>query len=223
MRALAILALVFVCFTTAAQAQSLMRYYRMAYGLSGSWSTGSAQTDITQTSGTGTFGTDVDRETFRVSTRNGHFFTRNLLIGLDVTWEQTSTEARPTPNPAGARTEMFERRLFIGPLIRWYQPMNVRWFLYPELSFGYSHYGNEVEESDASSAALPVSINARGFGVHAGAGVGYFLTRHVVFDASVRYMHAWRDGTYEIPGFPDRTVDMREYDVQFLVGFQLLI
>ncbi|MBN1446950.1 MAG: outer membrane beta-barrel protein [Bacteroidetes bacterium] len=223
MRLLAFLTLLFVCFTTVVPAQRMMRNYRMAYSLSGFYSTGSSETNIAQYSGSGTFGSNVDRETFRLATRDGYFFTRNLLVGIELGWEQTSSEARPDPNPSGARLESFERRLFIGPLLRWYQPMNVRWFLYPELSFGYSHSLDELEESDVNSGSFPTSTDARGFALHAGVGVGYFLTRYVVFDASVRYMRAWRDGIYEIPTLPDRDVDMNEYDVQLLVGFQLLI
>jgi opacity protein-like surface antigen len=223
MRTLAFLTLLFVCFSTVLPAQRMMRYYRMAYSVSGFYSTGSAETNIAQYSGSGTFGTNTDRETFRLSTRDGYFFSRNLLIGVDLTWEQTSSEARPNPNPIGARTEAFERRLFLGPLIRWYQPMNMRWFIYPEVSFGYSHYSSDIEETDVTSGALPVSTTARGIALHAGAGIGYFLTRYVVFDAGVRYMRAWREGVYEIPSLPDRDMDMNEYDVQLLIGFQLLI
>lgn len=222
MRIFASLLLLFVCLTSFASAQGMMRFYRTSFGVSGWYSIGGSDLDISQ-SGSGTQLTDIDRETLHISSRNGFFFTRNLLLGAELTWSQRISTGRPEPNPTGFRSEVFERRLFIGPLLRWYQPMNVRWFVYPELSVGYSHYLHEQEETDIINFNLPATTSARGVAVHGGAGMGYFLTRHVVFDATLRYMHAWRDGEYEVPGMQDRDVDMTEYDIQLLLGLQILI
>jgi len=222
MRILASFLLLFCFLTTTASAQGMMRFYRTAYGVSTWYSNGSADLDISQ-SGVSAPLTDIERESVHIATRNGYFVTRNLLLGIEFSWMQSSSTGRPDPNPTGFRSELFERRLFIGPLLRWYQPMNVRLFVYPELSVGYSHYLHEKEETDIVNITLPASISARGVAVHAGAGMGYFLTRHVIFDATLRFMHAWRDGDYEVPGLQDRDVDMTEYDIQLLLGFQLLL
>lgn len=222
MRTFASFLLLFICLTAFASAQGMMRFYRMSYGVSGWYSNGSADLDISQ-SGSRTPLTDIDREHLWISTRNGFFIARNLLLGVEFNWTQSSSTGRPEPNPTGFRSEVFERRLFFGPLLRWYQPMSVRWFVYPEISAGYSHFLHEQEETDIINITLPATISARGFALHAGAGMGYFLTRHVVFDATLRYMHAWRDGDYEVPGLQDRDTDMTEYDIQLLLGFQILI
>ncbi len=221
MRTAACLALLLFAFPALSQSQGMMRFYRMAYGISGYYSNGSTSTTIAFPAAVS--GTDMDHEVIRLATRNGYFVTRNFMIGVEFNWEQGSGELRPDPNPDGYRMESYERRLFLGPIFRYYQSMTHRWFLYPEVSFGYSHYLAESEESSLTITTLPSTITGRGFAVHAGAGVGYFLTRHVIFDVSLRYMRAWRDGEYEVPASPDRDIDMDEYDIQLLFGFQLLI
>jgi opacity protein-like surface antigen len=218
MRTVAILAL-FIFLPTIAMSQGLMRFYRMTYGISGFYQTGSSNTDIDFT--TGTAGTEVKRDVVRIASRNGFFLSRNFVMGVEFNWEQTTGDSRPVPNLIGYRSESFERRLFLGPLIRLYQPMSMRWFLYPEISFGYSQYLSETEESSIEVNNLPQTVTARGFAFHAGAGFGYLLTRNIVFDISARYMRAWRFGEYDVPGSLDVNVNMKEYDVQLLVGFQL--
>jgi len=201
--------------------QGFMRFYRMTYGLSGFYLTGSSDTDIDFV--TGREGAVMDRDVFRVSSRNGFFVTRNFVIGAEVNWEQVLEDSRPDPNPGGNSVEGFERRVFIGPLFRLYQMMTMRWYLYPEVSLGYTHFVSEIQETGLNLGNLPRTITARGFAVNAGAGFGYLLTRNVIFDVSARYMRAWRDGEYEVPGTADVDVDMTEWDLQLLVGFQLLM
>ncbi|MDT8324270.1 MAG: outer membrane beta-barrel protein [Bacteroidota bacterium] len=221
MRLAACLAFLLFALPAPAEAQGLMRLYRMAYGISGYYGNGGHSTDIAFPGAT--TGSDMEHEYIRLTTRNGYFVSRNFLLGVEFNWDQAGGELRPDPNPDGYRLETYERRIFIGPLLRWYQPMTPRWFLYPEFSFGYTHYLEESEEFSLTANALPTTTTARGFGVNAGAGIGYFLTRHVVFDAALRYMHAWRSGEYEVPASPDREVDMTEHDIQLFFGFQLLI
>ncbi len=221
MRLAACLAVLLLTLPALSQAQGTMRFYRMAYSIGGFYSNGGHSTDIAFPAGGS--GSDVETETIRLATRNGYFVTRNFLLGVELNWEQGSSESRPDPNPNGERVESYARRMFIGPLLRWYQMMTPRWFLAPEISFGYSHYLGESEAYSLMTTDLPVSTTARGFGVNAGAGIGYFLSRHVVFDAALRYMHAWRSGEYEVPASPDRDVDMTEHDIQLFFGFQLLI
>jgi hypothetical protein len=221
MRTAAFLILLLVAVPALTQAQGLMRFYRMAYGISGFYSNGSSTLDIGFPAGT--TGSEVNQESIRLSTRLGHFFSRNFVMGIEFNWEQGSSEVLPDPNPIGYRLETYDRRLFLGPLFRWYQPMTHRWFLYPEVSVGYSHYLGETQENSLTANVLPSTTTARGIAVNAGAGVGYFLTRNVVFDASLRYMRAWRTGEYEVPGQPDVDVDITEYDIQLYFGLQLLI
>ncbi|MCB2203829.1 outer membrane beta-barrel protein [bacterium] len=221
MRTAACIALLLLSLPAFAQSQGMMRFYRMAYSVSGFYSNGGSNTDISQQ--VGKSGSEWDSEQIQLSTRNGYFAARSFLVGVELNWRQNSGELRPSPNPDAYRMESHERRLFIGPLFRWYQLLTHRWYLYPEVSVGYSHYYGETEESSRTLTQLPASTSARGVAVHAGAGIGYFMTRHLVFDASLRYMRAWRTGEYEVPALPDRDVTMDEYDIELLFGFQVMI
>lgn len=221
MRLAAFLAVLLLTLPALTQAQGMMRFYRMAYSISGYYSTGGHSTDIDFPAGTS--GSDMDRERIRLATRNGFFVSRNFLLGVEFNWDHASGDLQPDPNPDGARLETYERRIFIGPLLRWYQPMTPRWFIAPEFSIGYTHFLEERENYSLNMTNLPETTSSRGFGLNAGAGIGYFLTRHLVFDAALRYTHAWRSGTYEVPASPDRDVEMTEHDIQLFFGFQLLI
>lgn len=201
--------------------QGFMRFYRMTYGISGLYLSGSTDTDIDFSNGSD--GMITDREVFRLATRSGFFVHRQFVIGAELGWEQVLSESSPDPNPGGNTVEGFERRVFIGPLFRWYQPVTMRWFLYPELSLGYSHLVSETEQSGIQMRNIQQTVTARGFALNAGAGFGYLVSRNLVFDISARYMRAWRDGEYEVPGSPDVDVDMTEWDLQLLVGLQLLM
>jgi opacity protein-like surface antigen len=221
MKTVIFLAFSLLCLPAALGAQSMMRMYRMMYSISGSYASGSSGTDIKFEDGTS--GTDIDHETVRIASRNGYFVSRNVAMGLELSWEQTRGESNPTPNTANYRFEQFERHLFIGPLFRWYLPMTVRWFLYPEIAAGYRHYLGESEVSSSSITPLPVTTTARGVGVNAGLGVGYFLSRNVALDVTARYSHHWLSGSYERPGQPDIDAEITGGEIGILFGLQLLM
>ncbi len=221
MKTVIFLSLSLLCLPAALGAQSMMRMYRMMYSISGSYTSGSNGTDIKF--GTGTSGADMDYETVRIASRNGYFVSRNVLLGLELSWDQTRGENNPQPNPSNYRFKQFERQLFIGPLFRWYQPMSVRWFVYPEIAAGYRHYLGETEESGSMITTLPETTTARGVGVNAGLGIGYFVSRNVVLDATVRYSHHWLNGSYEIPGQPDIDAEITGGEIGILFGLQLLM
>ena len=220
MRSLVILAAAILLLPLASPAQSLMRLYRMAYSISGSYSNGSNDTELKFA--TGVSKNEYRHETVRLSMRNAYFLTRNAALGLEFSWEQGRGESRPEPNPTNYREIVFDRTLYAGPLFRWYQPVTFRWFLYPEVSVGYLHYLGEYEESSAVTSTLPATTSARGVGVRAGAGIGYFLSRNVVVDLSIRYSHGWVDGHYQIPGEADQDIEISGGEIGGLFGFQFL-
>ena len=201
--------------------QGMMRLYRMMYSVGGSYSTGSTDTDLKYPGAAA--GTQFDHETAELSLRGGAFVTRNLVLCIEFDWQSSWGESRPQPNPSNLRVKQFDRELFLGPMLRWYIPMTVRWFVYPEASVGYHHYLGEYQESSSSISTLPATTSARGVGVHAGLGAGYFLTRNIVLDATVRYGHRWLNGSYEVSGQPDIDAEIRGGDIGLLVGFQLLM
>lgn len=202
-------------------AQSLMRMYRMSYSISGMYATGGTKTDVAFTNGT--TGTALDYERVRLSTRNGYFISRNVMFGAELTWNYRRDDSRPRPNANNYKYTESQRDIFVGPLIRWYQPVSMRWFVAPELSVGYRHYLGEVEESSMNFAPLQSTNSAQGFGLNGGIGVGYFLSRHLVLDVAVRYSHHWLSGSHEIPGQPDFDLDHSGGEVGMLLGFQLLM
>ncbi len=221
MRAAAFILSILFLLPGSLSAQGMMRMYRMMYSVSGSFSSGQNDTDI---KGVGApSGTEFDYETVRIATRNGYFVSRNVVLGLELSWDQTRGESRPKPNPRNERYKQYERSLFVGPLLRWYQPLSVRWFAYPEVSLGYRHYLGESEASSSTVTTLPVTTTARGFGINAGAGLGYFLSRNVVLDASLRYSYGWLSGSYQTSGQPDLDVDMKGSEIGILFGLQLLM
>lgn len=201
-------------------AQNMMRMYRMSYSVSGMYASGASTTDIAFTGGT--TGTKVDNESVRLSTRNGYFISRNVVFGAEVSWQSERDESQPRPNPANYRYTEAQRDIFIGPLIRWYQPVSMRWFVAPELSVGYRHYRGTAEESGVNIDPLQRSNNAHGVGLNGGIGMGYFLSRHLVLDIAVRYSHHWLSGSHEIPGQPDFDLDRSGGEIGILLGFQLL-
>lgn len=220
MRSLVILVTTLLMLPAAMQGQSLMRLYRMVYSIGGFYSSGSTNTDLKMPSGT--VGNDFEHETVQLATRNGYFVSRNFVIGLEFNWQQARGETRPDPNPGSNRAIQFDRDLFVGPLFRWYQPLTVRWFVYPEISLGYQHYLGEFEESSSSFSTLPATTTARGFGLNAGVGIGYFLSRNVVLDGTLRYSHHWLTGDYTVPGQPDFDVDISGGAVDVLFGIQFM-
>lgn len=220
MRSLAILVAAILLLPLAAPGQSLMRLYRMAYSIGGSYSNGSTDTELKTVGGTSR--SEIRQETVRLSMRNAYFVTRNAALGLELSWEQGRGESRPEPNPINYREIVFDRTLYAGPLFRWYQPITFRWFLSPEVSVGYLHYLGEYEESSAVTSVLPATTSARGVGLRAGAGIGYFLTRNVVVDLSIRYSHGWVSGEYQVPGQADLDIDISGGEIGGLFGFQFL-
>ncbi|MBE0644065.1 MAG: outer membrane beta-barrel protein [Bacteroidetes bacterium] len=221
MKAVIFLASAIVLLSGSLSAQGMLRMYRMMYSVGGSFSSGQNDLDIKGT--TGSTGSELDHETVRLSTRNGYFISRNVVFGFEFTWDQTRGESRPKPNPTNARYKNYDRNLFVGPLLRWYLPLSMRWFTYPEISVGYRHYLGESEASSSTVSTLPVTISARGFGANAGLGLGYFISRNVVLDASLRYSYNWHTGSYEIPGQPDLDVDFHGSEIGILLGLELLM
>jgi hypothetical protein len=220
MRIPVILVVILLFVPAAMQGQSLMRLYRMMYSVSGSYSSGQTDTDLKYTAGPA--GSEYDHETIMLSTRNGYFVSRSVVLGFEFDWQQGKGEVRPRPNPTNARYRQFDRDFFFGPLFRWYQPMSVRWFVYPEVSVGYHHYLGEFEESSSSLTTLQTTTYARGVGINAGAGLGYFLSRNLVLDATIRYSHRWLGGGYQVPGQPDVDVEISGGEIGLLLGLQFI-
>ncbi len=220
MRTAFILALTLFIFPAMLSAQGMMRMYRSMYSVSGSYSSGNSATNIRSV---GSIDAEQSHEFVRLSTRNGYFISRNVALGFEFFWDQGKTETRPDPNPTSYRYKQFDRDLFIGPLLRVYQPLSVRWFTYPELSVGYRHYLGEMEENSSLLNTLPTTIAARGIGINAGAGIGYYISRNIVLDATLRYSYNWLRGSYQIPGQQDLNVDMQGGEIGILFGLQLLM
>lgn len=202
-------------------AQGMMRMYRTMYSISGSYSSGNTTTDIKGPAGT--IGSELSHEAVRLATRNGYFISRNLALGFEFNWEQGRSDSRPDPNPTSYRFKQFDRHLFVGPLLRYYQPLSVRWFTFPELSVGYRHYMGEMEENSSMLSTLPATTYARGVGINAGAGIGYYLSRNIVLDATLRYSYNWLSGSYQIPGQQDLDINMQGGEIGILFGLQLLM
>ncbi len=205
-----------------AYSQSMMRMYRSVYSIAGFYGNSSSASDIDQGFGVRTGG-DTDNEVLRFSTRDGYFIARQLALGVEFMWEQHATSYTPDPNPINFRSQNRERRLFVGPWVRWYIPASVRWYAALELSAGYVHAFTEKEESTSSYILPRVTTSANGYGVNAGIGMGYFLSRGITLDATARYGAGWLNGDYMVPGSPDRDLDMDFGEVSFLLGVQLLL
>jgi opacity protein-like surface antigen len=220
MRSLVFVVTTLLLLPAAMHGQSLMRMYRMVYSIGGSYSSGTTNTDLKLPSGT--VGSDYEHETVQLATRNGYFVSRNFVLGMEFNWQQGRGETRPNPNPGSNRAIQFDRELFVGPLFRWYQPMTVRWFIYPEVSLGYQHFLGEYEESSSTNITLPATTTARGFGLNAGVGLGYFLSRNVVLDATVRYSRRWLTGEFQVPGQADFDVEISGGAVELLFGIQFM-
>lgn len=221
MKRLVFAAVALLLFPAVSSGQGMMRLYRAMYSVSGSYSSGRTDTDLKFPAATA--GTEFSYESIQLATRSGAFVTRSLLIGVEFDWYSRRGEIKPSPNPSNQRARQFDRELFLGPLLRWYQPMTVRWFVYPEVAVGYQHALGEFEESNVMSSTLPATTTASGVGVFAGAGLGYFLTRNLVLDATLRYSHRWLEGSHEVAGQPDIDAEISGGDVSVLVGFQLLM
>lgn len=221
MRTVFFLAISFIILPSVLTGQSMMRMYRTMYSISGSYSSGHTNTDIKAPNGT--IGADMDHETIRLSTRNGYFVARNVAVGFELNWDQQRNETTPQPNPTNYRVKQFDRNFFVGPLLRWCQPVSVRWFMYPEVSLGYRHYLGESEESGLALSTMPVTTSARGLGINVGAGIGYFLSRNIVLDATLRYSYNWLTGRYEVPGQPDIDAEIQGGEIGILFGLQLMM
>ena len=221
MKRLILAAIVLLLLPVVSSGQGMMRLYRVMYSVSGSYSSGRTDTDLKFP--VATAGSEFSHETVQIATRNGAFVSRNLLLGVEFDWRSSWGESKPAPNPSNQRIRQFDRELFLGPLVRWYQPMSVRWFVYPELAVGYQHALGEYEETSSTTSTLPATTSVRGVGLSAGAGLGYFLTRNIVLDATVRYSHRWLQGSYYVAGQPDVDAEITGGSINLIVGLQLLL
>ena len=213
-----------LCFLCAhiASGQSMVRMYRSIYSIAGYYGSGNSTATIDQGAGSQLGGTS-DSDVLRFSTRDGYFLYRNLALGGEFSWEHQSSSYQPDPNPINYRSESRDRRLFVGPWVRWYVPTSVRWYAALEASAGYVHTLGEKEESTSSYILPKTTTSANGIGVNVGAGMGYFLSRGIALDITARYGAGWLNGKYRTPGNADLDVELDYGEVSFLLGVQLLL
>jgi hypothetical protein len=213
-----------LCFCSIQQAvgQSMMRMYRSVYSVAGFYSNGRNSVDIDQGAGIRAMGIS-DHEKVRLSSRNGYFLYRHLAFGGEISWEQESMHQRPDPNPLNFRAQSRDRRLFIGPWVRWYVPASVRWYTALEMSAGYVHARGEQDESTSAYILPRSSTSANGFGLNAGFSMGYFLSRGVALDATMRYSAGWLEGVHAVAGSPDRDLSMEYHEFVLLLGVQFML
>jgi len=195
--------------------------YRYVYSVAGFYEYGRDATDIAQVGGA-SFGSSINREVLRLSTRNAYFVMRDLAFGAELGWDQAWSETTPAPNPLNSRTTALDRRIFIGPWVRWYMPVGMRWYTALEASVGYAHSAVESEQS-TSVLVLPRNrISAHGIGGKAGLAFGYLLGRSIALDLTARYNIGYLEGTLTVPGMANRDVTIDTHEFSMLGGIQLL-
>jgi len=224
MNKVVVLTTALLCFMCAqiASGQSMVRMYRSLYSIAGYYGSGHSSATIDQGAGSQIGGTS-ESDVLRFSTRDGYFLYRNLALGGEFSWDHQTSSYKPDPNPINYRSQSRDRRLFIGPWVRWYVPTSVRWYAALEFSAGYVHMLGEKEESTSSYILPRTTTTANGYGLNAGVGMGYFLSRGIALDFTARYGAGWLNGTYMTPGNADRGVELDYGEATFLLGVQLLL
>jgi hypothetical protein len=201
-----------------ATAQPLFHRSRGVASVSGFFTSGTATETIGYTGG------DVravtDQHMLLISGRGGYFVTPDIALGAEAFWRIDDEMTTPDPNPTYLRTSSEGRTLFLGPWVRWYYPLSVRWVMFPEMSLGYT-YQVQDSEASSSSAAAHVRTLTDGFGLNAGIGLGYFITRAFAVDLTLRYSGAWTSGRYEQIGQPDAPASVSSNGIQALLGFEI--
>lgn len=215
--------IVLVCLFAAGsvQAQSLMRTYRFIYSAAGYYGYSTNNSDVALGAGA-TAGSKVDREVLRFTTRDGYFVIPHLAVGGELFWDQTSTRSVPDPNPLNYRNCVEERRLFVGPWVRWYTPASLRWYAAAELSLGYWYARSSAEESSAAFVLPRTLTIERGFGGNAGIAVGHMVTRNIGLDLTARYSMGWLQGEQMVAGSPDYDTETDFAEFSLLFGIQML-